>query len=160
MSGIIPASRPLLSLGGVNTSLPNLATQLKDTKYFTLSGRRQTSATNGVSNFTRQGGATTAAAYQVTAGKTLKVVSLAYLSDTAGFEMWQFLTSTAAFDVSSGLTGAVYQFGATSRYAFPVLTANAWTEMSFQYEFAANLYPGFQATTTPAFEVWILCYEE
>lgn len=162
MPGQIASSRPLLSLGGVNLNLPNLSIPPRNSEgFFTLWAARANGNTNGHVSFTRAGGSGSAGAYQVTAGKTLRVVSMAYGASASGFEVWQFIYDTAAMDIggASATTAPVYQFGASARYYHPVLAANTWYSMNYTYEFPATRFPGIQAATSPAVAVVILCHE-
>lgn len=149
----------ILSLGAAgSTAIPLLVIPEANTQsYFTLYGGGSVN-NNTFSPFYKNG-----VAYQVTSGKTCKVVGVVMAASSTG-AFWQLCSATAAITPNTGsLTGPVYQLGATSLVAFMASPASAGLRTSecVTYDFAQNTYPGWQNVLNGNMVFWLalICKE-
>lgn len=100
--------------------------------------------------------------YQVTAGKTCKVLAVVFMVDAAGVQ-FQLLSSTAtfAFDAAvAALTAPVYQAGASGRYPVRGILANQYDTLGITHEFSAATWPGIQVNAAGnTCSVMLICKE-
>lgn len=134
-----------VSFGGVNT-VDNLSILEPNTQgYFTIWAGSNTYTAGNFSYFLKDG-----TPYQVTAGKTLKVVKICMESATAS-ESCQLVSSTAsiAFNTSTALTGGIFQGGAAGQYVMEAdTTAHAFRCFSETYSIPASAFVGYQCGTS------------
>lgn len=145
----------VLTLGGVGNPNPLVIAEGNSQGYFTLEASGNGAAS--FFHFYKNG-----VVYQVTAGKTCKVVSVSYSGGSSGDQNIQLMSATNNFTdgVGSGsITGGVFQYGAAGNYGGPSVTAFQWYTLAQTYDFAATTYPGFQSHNASRNTIFLIAKE-
>jgi hypothetical protein len=149
-AGVVPSGVPSLGLGGASTSgsavMPNLVIPEANTQgYFTIYCAFVPGSNGYVAPFYKNG-----ALYQVTTGKTFKVVAIMFMGDASGVGT-QLLSSASTFATDSavaGLTTPLYQGGTSGKYVHRTATANVYNTYYVSHDFTSLTWPGCQGSST------------
>lgn len=164
-AAVSPSGVPSITLGGYASQLASspyspggIVVPASDTSYFTLYAGSMSGTNTYVMPFRKNG-----VIYQVTAGKTCRCDWINYRVGGAsqGFQLMSATVTFANNADPAGLTGAVWQNGASNVYSMAGhTTANTQVTQGTQYVFAASTYPGFQQEiNAQLYHVSLICRE-
>jgi hypothetical protein len=137
----------VITMGGNNTADNLVIPEANTQGYFSLYSTPAGAAAAGTMGVFYKNGTP----YQVTAGKTCKVVKVYFYSSNASSNQFQFVSATASFAngaSTASLTGPIYQGGAAGNYVFSnPNTQFVSSTYSANYDFPASSYVGYVGGT-------------